>query len=60
MSQDALQAPEPEVLAEDFLLDPYPTYARLRERTPVAHLVLNGMPMWLVVRYAEARSAPRP
>jgi cytochrome P450 len=57
MSQDALQAPEPEVLAEDFLLDPYPTYARLRERTPVAHLVLNGMPMWLVVRYAEARAA---
>ncbi|AZM56545.1 cytochrome P450 [Streptomyces sp. WAC 01529] len=57
MPEDTLQVPEPEVLGEDFFLDPYPAYARLRERTPVAHVVLNGMPMWLVVRYEEARTA---
>ncbi|MEU6484921.1 cytochrome P450 [Streptomyces sp. NPDC046887] len=57
MPQDALHLTEPEVLDEDFLLDPYPVYARLRERTPVAHVVLNGVPMWLVVRHEEARAA---
>ncbi|MBH5334907.1 cytochrome P450 [Streptomyces pactum] len=55
MSEDTLQAPEE--LGEDFLRDPYPVYARLRERGPVARILFNGMPMWLVVGYAAARAA---
>ncbi|MFJ9890723.1 cytochrome P450 [Streptomyces sp. NPDC091287] len=57
MPENTPQAPEPEVLGEEFILDPYPTYARLRERTPVAHVTLNGMPGWLVLRHTEARAA---
>jgi cytochrome P450 len=38
--------------------DPYPGYAKLREAGPV-HQVLgpDGVPIWLVTRYADARAA---
>ncbi|QMU79575.1 cytochrome P450 [Streptacidiphilus sp. PB12-B1b] len=38
--------------------DPYPRYAQLREAAPV-HQVLgpDGVPIWLVTRYADARAA---
>lgn len=55
MSEETTQ--ELEQLGEEFIRDPYPSYTRLRERTPVARVVLGGMPMWLVLRYAEARAA---
>ncbi|MEW2521877.1 cytochrome P450 family protein [Actinacidiphila alni] len=43
---------------EDFTADPYPVYARLRERGPV-HRVRTPETgeMWLVVGYEEARAA---
>ncbi|MBV6698113.1 cytochrome P450 [Kitasatospora aureofaciens] len=50
-------AQELDQLGEEFVRDPYPVYARLRERGPVAHVVLAGTPMWLVLGYTEARAA---
>ncbi|AJZ86162.1 MULTISPECIES: cytochrome P450 [Streptomyces] len=47
----------PELLGEDFIRDPYPVYARLREQAPVARVVLGGAPMWLVLRHEAARAA---
>ncbi|MBI0380128.1 cytochrome P450, partial [Streptomyces albiflaviniger] len=55
MAEETSRAPE--VLGEDFIRDPYPVYARLRERTPVARVVLGGAPMWLVLRHEAARAA---
>jgi cytochrome P450 len=36
-----------------FLADPYPTYARLREESPVARLQHEGFASWLVLRYDD-------
>ncbi|SEN98108.1 Cytochrome P450 [Actinacidiphila rubida] len=42
---------------EDFVADPYPYYAKLRERGPVHRAVVESGEMWLVVGYDEARAA---
>ncbi|MFF7196982.1 cytochrome P450 [Streptomyces sp. NPDC008079] len=43
---------------EDFTADPYPVYARLRERGPVHHVrTADTGAMWLVVGHDEARAA---
>jgi cytochrome P450 len=43
---------------EDFTADPYPVYARLRERGPVHHVrTPDTGEMWLVVGHDEARAA---
>ncbi|WP_336321891.1 cytochrome P450 [Streptomyces lavendofoliae] len=43
---------------EDFVADPYPYYARLRERGPVHHVRTSlGNDVWLIVGHAEARAA---
>jgi cytochrome P450 len=43
---------------EDFTADPYPVYARLRERGPVHHVrTPDTGEMWLVVGHEEARAA---
>ncbi|MFJ3793093.1 cytochrome P450 [Kitasatospora sp. NPDC090091] len=55
MSEETAQ--ELEQLGEEFVRDPYPVYARLRERGPVAHVALAGTPMWLVLGHEEARAA---
>jgi cytochrome P450 len=40
-----------------FVRDPYPTYARLRQTTPVCPAVTpNGLRVWLVTRYADVRA----
>jgi cytochrome P450 len=41
-----------------FFADPYPTYAKMHETGPVQRIVLpEGMPVWLVTRYADAALA---
>jgi cytochrome P450 len=37
--------------------DPYPLLARLREQTPVAKVIMDGLSVWLVTRYDDVRSA---
>ncbi|MBM2619520.1 cytochrome P450 [Actinoplanes sp. LDG1-06] len=46
-----------EPLTPDFFQNPYPVYERLREQAPAVRIALQGIPMWLVVRHAEARTA---
>jgi cytochrome P450 len=43
---------------EEFLVDPHPAYARMRDAAPV-HRVRDpsGLEFWLVTRYEEARAA---
>ena len=45
------------LLSPEYLVDPYPIYARLRREPPIAWSeALNG---WIVTRYADVRSAMR-
>ncbi|WP_345620724.1 cytochrome P450 [Streptomyces ziwulingensis] len=45
-------------LGEDFVRDPFPFYAELRERGPVHRVrIPEGVEAWLVVGYAAARAA---
>jgi hypothetical protein len=44
-------------LEPQFLADPYPTYAQLRERVPVCHLPAHGL--WVVSRYRDVLSVLR-
>ncbi|MBD3009887.1 cytochrome P450 [Streptomyces sp. 5-10] len=46
-----------EELGPEFYRDPYPFYARLRERGPVVRVGLGPTPVWLVVGYTAARAA---
>ncbi|MYS19257.1 cytochrome P450 [Streptomyces sp. SID4948] len=42
---------------EEFIADPYPVYARLREQGPLHHVnTPSGGEMWLVVGYEEGRA----
>ncbi|GAA0543080.1 cytochrome P450 family protein [Actinomadura livida] len=46
----------PELFGADFIRDPYPTYAWLREHSPVHRFTLpQGMPAWLITRYQDVR-----
>lgn len=48
----------PPLFSREFAADPYPTYASLREHTPVRWTTLpSGVDAWLVTRYADARQA---
>jgi cytochrome P450 len=41
----------------EFMADPYPAYARLREAGPVQRATTpDGAPVWLVTRYADVRA----
>lgn len=45
-------------LGEEFVADPYPTYARLRQGCPVHRVRLaDGGTSWIIVGYDEARAA---
>lgn len=47
----------PDVLGEAFFRDPYPSYERYRKLAGAVRVIINGVPVWLVVRNAEARAA---
>ncbi|MFD3511776.1 cytochrome P450 [Streptomyces sp. NPDC058657] len=50
--------PTPELFTWEFATDPYPSYAWLREHSPVHWTTLpSGVEAWLVTRYADARQA---
>ncbi|CAM5322136.1 cytochrome P450 family protein [Streptomyces fumanus] len=50
--------PVPSLFTWEFAADPYPTYAWLRENSPVHRTTLpSGVEAWLVTRYADARQA---
>ncbi|GAB2836507.1 hypothetical protein GCM10022221_39570 [Actinocorallia aurea] len=40
-----------------FFRDPYPLYARMREKCPVQRVDGGRFPFWLITGYAEAREA---
>jgi cytochrome P450 len=45
-------------LDEKYLTEPYSTWLRLRQEAPVTNVVMpRGLQVWLVTRYADARSA---
>ena len=50
---------EPDVLdlstlEPGFGIDPYPTYAQLRDSAPVRRVLLHGLPAWLATRFDDA------
>ncbi|WP_436773378.1 cytochrome P450 family protein [Yinghuangia sp. YIM S09857] len=48
----------PGLFTREFIADPYPAYAYLREHAPVHRTTLpSGVEAWLVTRYADARQA---
>jgi len=48
----------PPLYTPEFYADPHPTYRQLRERGPVCQVrAPNGLDLWLVTRYEEARAA---
>ncbi|MEU0933294.1 cytochrome P450 [Embleya sp. NPDC005971] len=48
----------PELFSREFVADPYPAYAHLREHRPVHWTTLpSGVEAWLVTRYADAKQA---
>ncbi|HSA52165.1 MAG TPA: cytochrome P450 [Yinghuangia sp.] len=48
----------PGLFTREFIADPYPAYAHLREHAPVHRTTLpSGVEAWLVTRYADARQA---
>jgi len=48
----------PALFTREFVTDPYPAYAHLREHAPVYRTTLpSGVEAWLVTRYADARQA---
>ncbi|MFI5807479.1 cytochrome P450 [Streptomyces sp. NPDC051561] len=50
--------PTPELFTWEFATDPYPSYAWLRENSPVHWTTLpSGVEAWLVTRYSDARQA---
>jgi cytochrome P450 len=47
-----------EHLGADYFSDPYSVHARLRDRYPVARVVMpGGTPAWLITGYTQARAA---
>jgi cytochrome P450 len=47
-----------EQLGVEYFADPYSVHARLRDRRPVAPVIMpGGMPAWLVTGYALGRAA---
>ena len=56
LAQPPLPATLPDLFTWEFAADPYPTYAWLREHSPVHWTRLpSGVDAWLVTRYADAR-----
>jgi cytochrome P450 len=43
------------LIRPDFTRDPYTTYARLRQDSPVCRVVYHGLPGWLVTRYDDVQ-----
>jgi cytochrome P450 len=43
------------LVTREFLRDPYPIFAALREETPAFPIEGNGFRMWVVTRYADVR-----
>ncbi|WP_131786238.1 cytochrome P450 family protein [Protofrankia symbiont of Coriaria ruscifolia] len=56
MSEITQAVPAAELFTPEFRLDPYPTYARLRENSPVCRVQTPRFETWLVTRYADARA----
>lgn len=44
---------EVDLTSPAFKADPYPFYARLRAEAPVARVMQNGRPFWLITRYDD-------
>ncbi|WP_069816183.1 cytochrome P450 family protein [Streptomyces sp. TP-A0874] len=58
MSPQSCPRTPPALFTWQFATDPYPTYAWLREHSPVHRTVLpSGVEAWLVTRYSDARQA---
>lgn len=52
------EIPEVDLTDPAVVTDPFGTYGRVREQTPVARLLIPGMaPLWAVLRYHDAKAA---
>ncbi|MET9065161.1 cytochrome P450 family protein [Streptosporangium sandarakinum] len=48
--------PEVDLTDPGVIRDPFTAYGRARERSPLARLLIPGMPMWAVTRHEDARA----
>lgn len=51
-----MHVPEIDLTDPAVITDPGAAYGRVRERSPVARLLVPGMPMWVVLRHEQARA----
>jgi cytochrome P450 len=51
-----VSVPEIDLTDPSVITDPAGAYGRARERSAIARLLVPGMPMWAVLRHAEARA----
>jgi cytochrome P450 len=56
-TQDVTVVPELDLTSPEVLHDPFAAYARVRERSPLARLLVPGLdPMWALLRYEDAKA----
>ena len=54
---DATGVPEIDLTDAEVIRDPFTTYGRVRERSPLARLLIPGLaPMWALTRHDDARA----
>ncbi|KOG85740.1 hypothetical protein ADK38_34975, partial [Streptomyces varsoviensis] len=57
VTTEAFEIIDLSAMGEDFVRNPYPVYAQLRERGPVHRVrLVDDIPAWLVVGYDEVRA----
>ncbi|GAA5036194.1 cytochrome P450 family protein [Actinopolymorpha pittospori] len=57
VSQGRSDVPEIDLTDSEVLRDPFAAYGAIRERSPLARLVIPGLgPVWVVMRYDDARA----
>src|SRR5689334_5409082 len=52
----ARDVPEVDLTTAEVSADPFTVYGRVRERSPLARLLVPGMPMWAVTRHGDIKA----
>lgn len=60
IDQEAVDPEEYDLFSPDFKANPFPTYAHMRENSPIyAHVAPNGSTIWYITRYADVLTVLR-